>query len=258
MFFFSIVIVILINTSVFAYSNDFKLKNDMIFISGGKYYPLFKIKNNYEFIKVSPFYIDKYPVTNYDFYYFLINNPKWNKNNIKTVFADKNYLSHWDELKFEDIYYYPVINVSWFTANAYCEFYGKRLPKIDEWELVGSSSKLNPIGKNDPEYLQDILNWYTDDKFNYLLNINNMKKNYWGVYGMNGVIWEWVEDFNSVIMLNIDSEGGELEEFLYCGAAATESIDPSDYVAFMRFSFRSSLQANYTIYTLGFRCVKDG
>ena len=77
------------------------------------------------------------------------------------------------------------------------------------------------------------------------------------IFGMHGIIWELVLDFNSVILLNSDSEGGGLEEVLYCGATATNAINPADYVAFMRFAFRNTLEANYTMPYLGFRCAKD-
>lgn len=230
----------------------------MVLIPKNVYYPLFKTDVDVSApIEVDSFYIDKYPITNGDFKLFLLSNESWNKTNIKSIFVDKNYLSHWAISNFDDIINNPVTNVSWFAANEYCNFYDKRLPTVDEWESVGSSGELTSIGKNDPNYLTSILNWYTGERSNFLINIENMKKNYWGIYGMNGIIWEWVDDFNSIIMLNADAEGGGLEEVLYCGAAATISLDPSDYVAFMRFAFRSSLQADYTMESLGFRCAKD-
>lgn len=252
LFFFCIVY------SFFVNSNIIQSNKNMVLIPKNIYYPLFKIDgDNFFPVEVDSFYIDKYPVTNSNFYSFLLENSNWNKKNIKSIFADKNYLSHWEDNNFEDISDNPVTNISWFAANAYCVFYGKRLPTIDEWESIGSSGELTPIGKDDSTYLSSILNWYTGKKSNFIIRIQDMKKNYWGVYGMNGIIWEWVDDFNSVIMLNADAEGGELEEILFCGAAATNSLDPADYAAFMRFAFRNSLQANYTMSSLGFRCAKN-
>ncbi len=70
-------------------------------------------------------------------------------------------------------------------------------------------------------------------------------------------LWEWVHDFNSVILINTDAEGGGLEELLYCGATSANAIDPADYIAFLRFAFRNTLDANYTMIKLGFRCAKD-
>lgn len=246
---------------IFIYSssleaNEIKIYRDMVLIPDVIYYPLFK-NDDIDSINVKSFYIDKYPVTNRNFESFLLENKEWKKSNVKSIFVDKNYLRHWEEKKFTFIIDDPVVNISWFAANEYCNYYGKRLPSIDEWEVVGSASKNNSIGKNDPNYFTEVLKWYTGEKTVFFRSKKNMEKNYWGIYGMNEGLWEWVEDFNSVIMINADAEGGELEEVLYCGAAATNSLDPSDYIAFMRFAFRNSLQADYTMSSLGFRCVKD-
>lgn len=233
------------------------IKHEMIFINEGKYKPLFKSETyKEEYVMVNSFFLDKYPVTNEMFKNFVLKNEQWSEKNIKKIFADKNYLSHWKEINFESIKNFPVINVSWFAADAYCSYIGGRLPTIDEWEYVASSSENDPIGKNDPNFLQNILDWYLNSQNKNIINVEYMNKNYWGIYGMHGIIWEWVYDFNSVIILNTDAEGGGLEEALYCGATSINSIDPSDYVTFMRFAFRNSLEANYTMSYLGFRCAK--
>jgi formylglycine-generating enzyme required for sulfatase activity len=230
----------------------------MVLISHGCYIPLFKYnsKNN-DCIIVNDFLIDKYPVTNLDFKLFTLENTEWTQNNVKSIFADVNYLFHWKDVEFNIISDKPVVNVSWFAANAYCSYMGGRLPTIDEWEYVSNASKNDPRGKGNPVYLKIVLDWYLSSQSKKILSCNNMTANYWRVYGIHGFIWEWVNDFNSVILLNTDAEGGGLEELLYCGASSTNAIDPTDYVAFMRFAFRNSLEANYTITTLGFRCAKN-
>lgn len=243
---------------LFVYS--YSANNDFVLIKKGYYTPLFtaekKLDND---IYIShDFYINKYPITNKEFSLFVLNNPQWSIKEVKLIFADRNYLIHWKDLiNFKDIEDYSVVNVSWFAAQAYCNYIGGRLPTLDEWEYVASSSKEKKSMKDDPEYINNILNWYLNINESKSIKRNLMDNNYWGVYGMHGNVWEWIYDFNSVILLNTDAEGGGLEEILYCGASATNSIDPKDYVAFMRFAFRNSLEANYTINTLGFRCVKD-
>ncbi len=232
--------------------------NEMILITGGMYTPLFKYGDDLDpDVYVSSFYMSKYPVTNSEFSDFISNNPDWSYDNIKLIFADKNYLSHWHENNIADFGDLPVVNVSWFAADAYCSYIGGRLPTLDEWEYVASAGKNQKYGKDDTSYFSSILDWYINYKTNSLSSIKNMDSNYWGVFGMHGYIWEWVSDFNSVILLNTDAEGGGLEEVLYCGATATNAIDPADYVAFMRYAFRNSLEATYTITNLGFRCVKN-
>ncbi len=230
---------------------------NMVFIPSGEYTPLFRFGDDFSEDKVfvKSFYIDVYPVTNLDFSIFILLNPDWSIKNICDIFSDRGYLTHWDCEISSNMSNYPVINVSWFSANAYCEFIGGRLPTIDEWEFTASTKKYYSGSEVDGN-LQDILNWYVNFQ-KELTSIKFMSSNSFGVFGMHGVIWEWVQDFNSVILLNSDAEGGGLEEVLYCGATAVNAIDPADYVAFMRFSFRNNLEADYTMSSLGFRCVKN-
>lgn len=232
-------------------------KSSMVLIPKGEYSPLFKYSDGFSKVNVDSFYMDIYPVTNLEYKNFIISNPKWSVDNISIIFANNGYLNHWFGVSFDEISFFPVVNVSWFSASAYCSFFGCRLPTINEWEYVASLSKISSVGKNDPCYLQDVLDWYINSQDKKFFNVNELECNYLGICGMYSFIWEWVQDFNSVILLNTDAEGGGLEEILYCGASAVTSVDPSDYVAFMRFSFRNSLEANYTMSSLGFRCVKS-
>lgn len=248
-------LIFLVANDIFAVNNP----RDMVLIPSGKYIPLFKYGDELvdDSICVNSFLLDKYPVTNKEFKAFVKNNKKWDITNISAIFADNGYLSHWSESNFSEIMDHPVVNISWFAANEFCASIGSRLPSIDEWEYVASASETSAVGKDDPSYLQDVLDWYINSQARKLFDVKHMQKNYWGIYGLHGIIWELVQDFNSVILLNTDAEGGGLEEVLYCGATATNAIDPADYVAFMRFAFRSSLEANYTMSLLGFRCAKN-
>jgi len=236
------------------YANN---ENDMVFIKGGTYVPLFKVSSNeLENIKhINSFFIDKYPVTNLEFKNFILNNNSWSYDKINLIFADKNYLSHWKN--FDNIINKPVVNISWFAANAYCEYFNKKLPSIDEWEYLLTLSNFYKDENLNSLFLQKMLDWYINSNSTKLLDVNLMESNLLGIYGLYGNIWEWVEDFNSVILLNTDAEGGGLEEMLYCSASAINSVDPANYVAFMRYAFRNSLEANYTMSYLGFRCVKN-
>jgi formylglycine-generating enzyme required for sulfatase activity len=44
----------------------------------------------------------------------------------------------------------------------------------------------------------------------------------------------------------------------FCGAGAATAADATDYATFMRYAFRSSLRASYTVRNLGFRCSQRG
>ena len=77
------------------------------------------------------------------------------------------------------------------AANAYCVSKGKRLPTIDEWEFAGLASATQKDGSAEPGYNRTILDWYADGGRNGLHDIGKNKPNYWGVYDMHGLIWEW-------------------------------------------------------------------
>ncbi|HIH2762288.1 MAG TPA: formylglycine-generating enzyme family protein [Candidatus Azoamicus sp.] len=242
---------------IYSFSTFAFILNDMVSIPSGEYIPLFKYGNSQDGIYVKTFKINKYPITNFEFKKFILNENSWHSCNIDIIFGDKNYLNHWRDVDLSLLYDYPVVYVSWFAADAYCSYIGGRLPTIDEWEYVASAGVDSLCGRDEIGYFQTILDWYIASQVNGFVDVSKMRSNYFGVCGLNGYIWEWVSDFNSVILLNTDAEGGGLEEVLYCGATATTAVNPIDYVAFMRFAFRNTLEANYTNFNLGFRCVID-
>jgi formylglycine-generating enzyme required for sulfatase activity len=74
---------------------------------------------------------------------------------------------------------------------------------------------------------------------------------------MHGLVWEWTSDFNSVLISGESRQDVDVERNLFCGSASINATNLMDYAAFMRFAFRGSVKANYSIRTLGFRCSKD-
>jgi len=221
----------------------------MVLIPSGYYEPLFK-NDSSEKEKVEKFYLDVYPVTNGEFLEFVKANPKWRKSNVKKIFADGSYLRNWKsdlELGDEINPNSPVTNVSWFAAKAYAEWKGKRLPSVAEWEYVISSEK----------NIQKISDWYSKLSPDKIPPVGSTEKNTFGVYDMYSLIWEWTYDFNTSLVTGESRGDGDLERNLFCGNSSSNSKDVENYPAFMRYGYRSSLQANYTTHNLGFRCAKD-
>ena len=76
------------------------------------------------------------PVSKGDFRRFVEATPAWQRGRVPRTFADAGYLHDWrgatavGEPAAEG---QPVVNVSWFAAEAYCEGEGGRLPTWSEW-----------------------------------------------------------------------------------------------------------------------------
>src|SRR5262245_49040189 len=67
----------------------------MRMIPAGVYRPLFRGENDPKEIAVKSFLLDATPVTNDDFLRFVRANPKWQRSQVKRLFADESYLKHW-------------------------------------------------------------------------------------------------------------------------------------------------------------------
>lgn len=226
---------------------------EMALIPAGSFTPFYSQKNAHsEKETVESFWLDKYPVTNGKFLEFASSHPQWGKTGAKRIFADSHYLQHRSgDLKSEkqNDLDRPVVNVSWFAASAYCENLGKRLPSTDEWEYA-----LADNGRDQEKVQELFINWCATAS-NELPKVGSSAANGFGVFAMAGVISEWTSDFNSFMSPSDSRDSGEKN--LFCGGGSIGAADPEDYAAFMRYSYRASLQGNFTGKNLGFRCAKD-
>lgn len=252
---YTIIAIVFITTNVWG-------QDGMANITAGDYRPLYLSKDS-PLVSVSTFWLDKRPVTNHEFQLFLEDNPKWQREKTPRLFVEKNYLNHWvksgDEIKpTSDDLDKPVVFVSWYAAQAYCQAHQKRLPTIAEWEYVAQASETQKNGSLEKGYNQKVLDWYAKAAKLTLVKVGQDKANYWGVHNLHGLIWEWTEDFNSNLVSGESRGDSSVNKNLYCAAGSVGSVDPSDYAAFMRYGFRSSLNAKFTLGSLGFRCAVDG
>ena len=226
-------------------------------IGGGNYKPLYAKEAPPR--TVEPFFMDITQVTNTQFLDFVTKHPAWRRSKVQPTLADANYLRHWaGDLDLgaanRDG---PVTHVSWFAAKAYCEANGKRLPTQDEWEFVARADGTRADASSDQAFLRQLLEWYGKPASGPLPTVGEGALNLHGLHGLHGLVWEWVDDFNSTMIVGDSRGDGSLERKLFCGAGSLLAADVSNYAAFMRYAFRSSLKGDYCVASLGFRGAKS-
>jgi iron(II)-dependent oxidoreductase len=115
----------------------------MVQVPAGKFLTLGP-KGELEEVYVADFYIDLCEVTNRQYLEFC--NAKGHAPPADPGFPGMpGYLTNYPD--------YPVVDVSWRDANAYCQWAGKRLPTAVEWEKAarGTDGRIYPWGNVDPD-----------------------------------------------------------------------------------------------------------
>lgn len=141
-------------------------------------------------VYLDAYYIDKYEITNSQFKRFCDSsggynypeNPPW----------DNNYFLGKPD--------HPVVLVSWYLANSYCKWAGKRLPTEAEWEKAarGTGGILYPWGNLWNPKNSNLSDPATDDDYEYTSPVNSFAggKSVYGCYNMIGNVWEWCADLH--------------------------------------------------------------
>lgn len=137
-----------------------KVPDGMVRIPGGRFImnvtppdefiPYPDYDNNTE-IELQPFYIDQYPVTNRQYFDFILATGYLPADTV-------NFLKHWQKGKFpEGSADHPVVYVSYEDALAYADWAGKRLPSEAEWQFAaqGIDGRKWPWGN---EFREDFCN----------------------------------------------------------------------------------------------------
>ena len=234
-------------------------ESEMAAIPDAIYSPLFRGEKDAKEVPIAAFRLDVRPVTNGEFLAFVRENPKWRRSQVKRLFADERYLAHWaGDLELGNARAeQPVTNVSWFAAKAFAASRGKRLPTTAEWEVAAAAGFTVRDGAKDAEFQADVARWYSTPSPAVLPDAGAGRANLFGVRDLHGLVWEWTSDFNSALVTG-DARGDTgIERQLFCGAGSLGAKDTWNYAAFMRYGFRSSLRAGYTVPNLGFRCAKN-
>lgn len=243
---------------------------ERVAITGGRYRPLYRqtvrgatrdtLVRRAVAVVVAPFVMERTAVTNAEYLVFVSAHPEWRRSRVSRLFADVGYLRHWRgdlDPGSAAPANSPVVNVSWFAARAYAAAQGGRLPTVAEWELVASADETRRDASRDARFLERVRDWTSRPQARVLPSVGSTYRNAWGLDDLHGLIWEWTLDFNSALVTGESRADASLDRSLYCGAGASGAGDFADYAAFMRFAFRSSLEAHDTVGSLGFRVAYD-
>ena len=211
--------------------------------------------------KVVAFELMKLPVSNTQFLEFVKKNPQWQRGKVPSVFAEpKQYLSNWQsslQLGMKAKPLQPVTQVSWFAATAYCEAQHARLPTWNEWEYVAAADRTRRDARSDPAWREQMLSWYAKPSSTPLALVGQTPSNVYGIQDINGLIWEWTEDYSAMLVSGDNRTQSDPDKAKFCGAGALSVDDRENYAVMMRVAMLSSLEAVNSTSNLGFRCARS-
>ncbi len=185
-------------------------------------------------VRVSPFSIGKYQVTQAQWQAVMGGNPSHFKGETR-----------------------PVENVSWNDAQQFLKKIGNgyRLPTEAEWEYAARGGTTTEYSFGDDESKLGEYAWFSRNAGGQTHPVGQKKPNPFGLHDMHGNVWEWVEDpwhenykgapTDGSVWL---TEGNNARRVLRGGSWF-------DYFNLLRSANRSIVNPDYRTYTYGFRVV---
>lgn len=284
--------------------------NEMVFVPGGTFHMgtanpaiLTDAEGPRRLITLSPFYIDQYEVSNQKFREFVDATnfvsesekfgwsfvfhravPKQIASKVTQVVQGAEWWyavngSYWREPEGPgtDVFAtnrgnYPVVQVSWTDAQAYCKWRGGRLPTEAEWEYAARGGKdedthfpwgqkLTSKGTHRMNTFQGRFPDYNsvEDGYEFACPVDEFpKQNDYKLYNMLGNVWEWVHDWWSA---NNTAEHTTNPKGPMFGRDKIKK--GGSFLCIKSYCYRYRIAARYAstpdsaTSNAGFRCVRD-
>ncbi|MCP4592261.1 MAG: formylglycine-generating enzyme family protein, partial [bacterium] len=194
-------------------------------------------------VRLSPFWLGKYPVTNEQYRRYLEANP------------DRQEPQYWNDKEFNQPQQ-PVVGVSWKEARAYCRWAGLELPSEAQWEAAarGPDGRRYPWGNEAP----------TTAHANFAMNEGRTTPvgSYpggagpYGTLDQAGNVWEWCadawdEDAYKARKGRVDPVVKGEKSAVHVLRGGSWAVEARHLAATLRFRY----SARFRFRNFGFRCV---
>jgi len=150
---------------------------------------------------------------------------------------------------------YPVTNVSWFDASAYCKWSGGRLPTEEEWEKAarGTDGRLFPWGN---EF--DLKKVNTLGEYDGITPVGKFPEGAspYGALDMAGNVQEWTADWYRQYPGNNFEDKDYGEKFKVVRGGGWGGMGHYTMQVYVTTPFRSIAPPDGAYNDVGFRCVR--
>jgi eukaryotic-like serine/threonine-protein kinase len=198
-------------------------------------------------VYLDAFWIDQTEVTN-AMYAKCVQNGKCNKPRAEIYYGNSMYENH------------PVVYVSWYDAQSYCEWSGGRLPTEAQWEKAARgrlAEKKFPWGNEAPVCQVGAENGAQYNSCNeHTSPVGSFSPNGYGLYDMSGNVREWVNDWYDggyyAILLSRNPSGPSSGEFRVLRGGSRHDLENH-----LRSAYRSRFPPSNVYLDSGFRCSRS-
>jgi formylglycine-generating enzyme required for sulfatase activity len=148
---------------------------------------------------------------------------------------------------------FPVVCVTWFQAQQYCQYKGKKLPTEAQWEYAAGAGRAASYAWGDESPSADRC---TQPGLLHPEKAGAFAPNPWGLSDMTGNVWEWTADHYSPDYYSVspdqDPPGAEVGQYRSIRGGGWYSDSKQ-----LRIQNRHWFEPNFGEVSIGFRCVKQ-